>query len=716
MEKGRGLLDYTGELGREVEDKVRVLLERAYSEAGKYGDLVGRVSRYSEVKVEEGARVEFELDPNVYYSRRDAPFHRIGDYLTVLDPKTGRLILVRVSSIIRRDELAGLGVEPPLSSYSSTPDPRGLLTRTTVLGELVVEADPDKWEVRPAVTSIEPQSPVIDPKPEVLERLLDLPRIGIPLGALATPGGLVKDGSISVRLQVRTFFQHVLVIGTTGSGKTTLLKNLISSIYSLLDRGSRPVVVVADVNQDFIQLPLPPRRIPPGSIEETVKAKVYKGVEHPKGLVVVVPFTDYDVRDAVDKGYANPEEIAKHLALTYFEESLQPLVGVSPEDVDIKVKTGSEGSLSGSIISLPFRLALFVYIIDTPRLSSDSLLGLMPGLTPHSMDLLRRLRRSVERVIGDPGPLQAIYAAIRVYLEELKSKHNGLDEHEHALDAIEPYLIVPSNEQAGASEAVYDNVYHYTRIDGLSAKLYEYVEEYLSALKKARPHKGTLEALYRRLASLLDSGIVDIIVAGREGAWLLREPKWNSIVSEAYGTDSPVVLDLKWAAERSISSVEGPRLAAYRMLASLIEWKHRVWASRGREKAPNILIIIDEAHQFFPQEKGSIEEREASRQVASMISKIARLGRARGVGLVFSTHSPKDLHDIVVQLANTKIILRTEKSVAEQLDVPSELKPYIPRLPDRRMVILSHVFKEGYVMAHTCTPLTGHYDIPSSSS
>lgn len=715
MEKGRGLLDYTGESGREVENRVRALLERAYAEAERYGELVGRVSRYSEVKVEEGARVEFELDPNVYYSRHDAPFHRIGDYLTVLDPKTGRLILVRVSSIIRRDELAGLGVEPPLSSYSSTPDPRGLLTRTTVLGELVVEADPEKWEVRPAVTSIEPQSPVIDPKPEVLERLLDLPKAGIPLGALATPGGLVKDGAIPVRLQVRTFFQHVLVIGTTGSGKTTLLKNMISSIYSLLDRESRPVVVVADMNQDFVQLPLPPRRIPPGSMEEAIRSRVFRGVERPKGLVVVVPFTDYDVREAVDEGYISPESIARYLASTYYQESIHPLVGIDLEDVEFKVKRGPEGSLSGSIIGLPFRITLFAYTIDTPRLSSDSLLGLMPGLTPHSMDLLRRLRRSVERVIGDPGPLQAIYASIRVYLDELKAKHNGLDEHEHALDAIEPYLIVPSSGQAGSSESIYDNVYHNMRIEGLTAKLDEYVEEYLSALKRARPHRGTLEALYRRLAGLLDSGIVDIIVAGREGAWLLREPKWSSIVSEAYGTDSPVVLDLKWAAERSISSVEGPRLAAYRMLASLIEWKHRVWASRGRERAPNILIIIDEAHQFFPQEKGSVEEREASRQVASMISKIARLGRARGVGLVFSTHSPKDLHDIIVQLANTKIILRTEKSIAEQLDVPSELKPYIPRLPDRRMVILSHVFKEGYVMAHTCTPLTGHYDIPSSS-
>ncbi|GAB6148284.1 helicase HerA domain-containing protein [Stetteria hydrogenophila] len=714
MEKSRGILDYR-DPGVEVEERVRRLVERAYAEAGRYGEVVGRVSRYSEVKVEEGARVEFELDPSVYYSRSDAPFHRVGDYLAILDPKTGRLILVRVSSIIRRDELAYLGVDPPLSSYSTSPDPRGLLTRTTVLGELVVEADPGEWEVRPATTSVEPQSPVIDPKPEVLERLLDLPRSGIPLGALATPGGLVKGGGIPVRLQVRALFQHTLIIGTTGSGKTTLLKNMVSSIYSLIPRDSRPVVVVADMNQDFIQLPLPPSGAPAGSVEGVVREKVFKGVEHPKSLVAVVPFTAQDVLEAVEDGYAAPEDVAVHAALRYYRESLEPLTGVGVDAGSVRVKRGADGSLSCAITGLPFKLTIFVYTIDTPRLPSDSLLGLMPGLTPHSMDLLRRLRRSVARALGDPGPLQALYASARVYLEASKSRGFTREEgHSQAVEAIEPYIIVQGGSASDGH--VYENIYHNVRIDGLSARLDEYVDAYLDALEKARPHRGTLEALYRRLSGLLDSGIVDVIVTDGGNAWILREPSWSTIVSEAHDSDAPVVLDLKWAAERSLSTIEGPRLAAYRMLASLIEWKHRAWASRGRERAPNVLIIIDEAHQFFPQEKGGAEEREASRQVASMVSKIARLGRARGVGLVFSTHSPRDLHDIVVQLANTKIILRTEKSIAEQLDVPSELKPYIPRLPDRRMVVLSHVFKEGYVLAHTSTPLTGHYDIPSTIS
>jgi len=130
--------------------RVSEMLSSAYEIARRYGKLVGRISRFGEVRVEEGAKVEFEIDPQVYYSERDAPFHKIGDYLAVVDPKTLKVILVRVSAIVRRDELAQLGLEPPLSSFTNAPDPRGLLTRTVVYGEVVVEMDPESEEVRPA--------------------------------------------------------------------------------------------------------------------------------------------------------------------------------------------------------------------------------------------------------------------------------------------------------------------------------------------------------------------------------------------------------------------------------------------------------------------------------------------------------------------------------------------------------------------------------------
>ena len=704
-----------GRLGREwisaesLASRVDGMLRASYEAARRYGRIVGRISRFGEVRVEEGARVEFEIDPQVYYSAGgEAPFHRVGDYLAVVDPKTLKVVLVRVSAIVRKDELAQLGVEPPLSSFSSGPDSRGLLTRTTVLGELVVEMDPSSGEVAPASTSLEPQSPVVDPDPQVLERLLDLPERGIPLGSLATVGSLVKDGMITVRLPVNAIFQHILVIGTTGSGKTTLIKNLVASIYSLLPRDSKPVVVAVDMNQDFIQLPLPPQPGRGGSqADELVRRSVYRGVKPPRGVVVVAPITRFDVEAAIESGANSLYSIVEGVARAYYSESIAPLTGGrGPESLVVR-RAG--GGFVVEARGLPFNLAFIPYTVDTTTLESDVLSGLMPGLTQLARDLLRRLRERVRRrgpLKGYAGPLQALYGALYAYHELLARKAGDLGEDELldiAGDAMAPWIVMGSGDVLG----------YKLQHGGSEVLLEEVVGEYLEALREVKPHRGTLEALLRRVGSLLDSGVVDVAIAwDREGrVEVLGEPSWEWIVGEAYRLDSPVVLDLKWSAEKSLSSVEGPRLAAYRMLERLIAWKQRAWASRAR--TPSVLVVIDEAHQFFPQEKGAQEEKEASRQVAAMIAKMARLGRARGVGILFSTHSPRDLHDIILQLANTKIILRPDKSQVDSLEVPSEVKPHLPRLPDRHMLVLSHVYKEGYIFVRTTTPLTMHYDVSS---
>ncbi len=695
----------------DLASRVSEMLSSAYEMARRYGKVVGRISRFGEVKVEEGAKVEFEIDPQVYYSEKDAPFHKVGDYLAVIDPKNLKVVLVRVSAIVRRDELAQLGLEPPLSSFVNTPDPRGLLTRTVVYGEVVVEMDPESGEVRPATTSLEPQSPVVDPKPEVLERLLDLPKEGVPLGALATAGSLVKNGSVVVRLPLKAFYQHILIIGTTGSGKTTAIKNLVASLYSLLPRAKRPVAVIVDMNQDFVQLPLPPQPQPPIEPEQTIKEKVFRGVRPPKGIIAVVPITLYEISEALkalieERGIATYLGIMEKIAEWYYLESISPLTGGGPP-----AKVLARKSLNEIIVEIegPNLKVIFVpYVVNTVCTESDSLSGLMPGLTQLARDLMRRLRERVRRrgpVKGCAGPLQVLYGSLHAYHESMLRK-GGLDrpeEIEIAKEAIESWVVL--KEPLESSERTADLI-----INNERTSFEELSDFYLDALYEIKPHKGTLEALMRRIGSLLDSGIIDVIMSTDDDKMeVLPEPSWERVIDEAYNNDMPIVLDLKWSSERSLSSIEGPRLAAYRMLERLITWKQRAWAMRRR--TPNVLVIIDEAHQFFPQEKGAQEEKEASRQVAGMIAKVARLGRARGIGILFSTHSPSDLHDIILQLTNTKILLRTDKVQAEHMEIPSEVKPYLPRLPDRHMLIMSHVFKEGYVFVRTTTPLTMHYDI-----
>ncbi len=682
-----------------VVERLEEAIRSAYEMASRLGTVVGSVSRYGEVRVQSGARVEFEVDPEVYFSERPSALHRVGDYLAVVDPKWGHIVLLRVAEIVRRDELAELGVEPPISSYTTDPDPQGLLTRTTIVGELLVELDPETGTVAPAATSIEPQAPVVDPEPGVLARLLDLPEEGVPLGSLATPGGLVKGGAVPVRLPLKAFFQHVLILGTTGSGKTTLLKNIIASIYTLLPGESRPVVVVADMNQDFLQLPLPPPpRAAPEPLEEAeVRRRAYGRAGPPRALHVVVPLTAPDVEAALASGGDPWVEWAG----TYYRESLEPLAGPPPGGW-VQLSRGGAVALEAEVPA-GFRVRLVPYSIDTTRVDTDTLAGLMPGLTSLARELLRRARERVRRTLGGyAGPLHALHAALAAAHILLQRRRQDLNTQSLLGEALRGTLEEYAPHAVGAGlEAAAEGA-----PEGVT--LLDVADLYLSAIESAVPHKGTVEALLRRTGALLDTGMVDVLLPSSGGVRVAPEPGWSWIVEAAADAGAPVVLDLYWPALRGLGAVEAPRLAAYRMLERLISWKHGEWARR--RPTPSVIVVIDEAHQFFPQEKGAVEERESSRQVAGMIARIARLGRARGVGLVFSTHSPRDLHDIILQLANTKIVLRMDKSQLDYIDLPQEAKQSLPRLPDRVMIIQSHVYKEDYLVAKTSLPLVMHYD------
>jgi DNA helicase HerA-like ATPase len=693
----------TGARERGPLDTVSRLLEQAYSRASRYGDVVGRISRYSRVEVSEEGLVEFDVEPEVYYSERGGAVQRIGEYVAVVEPKSGRLVLLRIVAIERRDELAVIGVEPPLSSYEFKPEPSGLLTTTRVKARILLELDPEvDSEPVPATIGLEPQSPVIDPKPEVLAKLLGLrSERGPVIGSLATPSGLVKGGALTVRLPYRALLQHVLITGTTGSGKTTLIKNMIASMYSEWSQNT-PVVVAVDMNQDFIQLPLEPARSP----SDPVALTAYKGVRPPRALVVVTPLPLRVVEGVYEEFSVDRIsllEIARSIARMYYEESIEPLVGAKMRDLNCLVKEGRSVVCRAQAPWGP--LVLVPYVINTTILDSDKVSSLMPGLTEAARALLERIRRGFRRRSKTSlyPPLQAILGALQAYNDGVRSGDRN-ELFESIREVIAPRVVAK-----GVSD---ESLLRTIKLEGFDRTLEDLVDDCLEVLELSNPHRETYRALYRRLLSLLDTEIVDVAVMSGWPAsrvTLMSEPRWEDIVSEAEMLGAPIVLDLKWPMDKGLESLEGPRMAAYRMLQALIEWKHSQWARRvlGR----SIVVVIDEAHQFFPQERGAREEQEASRQVASMISRIARMGRARGVGLIFSTHSPKDLHDIIVQLANTKIILRTEPQHVERLDVPGEVKEVLPRLPDRLMVILSHVYRGGYIFVQTTTPLTAHYDI-----
>ena len=224
--------------------------------------------------------------------------------------------------------------------------------------------------------------------------------------------------------------------------------------------------------------------------------------------------------------------------------------------------------------------------------------------------------------------------------------------------------------------------------------LYRVLQEKFGELMKVlKIHRGTLENIERALNFIASSDEVDVTINRKS----IGIPSINELVRRYRG---PIILDLDYAASRGAHFII-MNLIAYEFLRSLYAWK-KVHGDRP------VIVVLDEAHRFFPSEGTSAEEVEL---LADFISRIARLGRSKGLGLIFSTHSPKDVHKIVIQLTNTKIIFRSEREYLEYLDIPREYIPILELAPDRVGLLRSSAVRTGYAMFETPKPLLGHFDI-----
>ena len=711
MGEGRGIDWFISHLSsHSLPEELRRLVEEAYNKASEYGKTVGRVSRFFPVEVGSNSRVIVEVDPETYYSSIGSPIHRIGDYLVIVDLK-GRLVLGRITGIRRGDLLSMIGSNMPADSSPALTDPSSLATTTLLEVEPLMEADLNLENPPvPASTSIEPQSPVIDPRPELVGRLLNLPGEGALVGALATPSELIKQGSIPVYLPFKVFLQHILVIGTTGSGKTTFLKNLAAHMYTYRTSES-PVLVFVDMNQDFIQLAFEP--LPLQEADDTavlIKERLFNNVKPVDGVIVLLPITDYILADSAGKILENWCDYTVKAVEKHIEEAIKPIIeGLGYEEKpEIRKISRSDGACRIEVRIRDKQIIYIPYAINTINTPTSSITRLMPDMTLLSLDLFRRTRERYRKLHGKYPPLISIAAAIHAYLVATQKRTRSYD------GEIESYLI-DRLKGVVEDESILAQLIK-KKLSCCDQSLVSTAGDYIELVERSRASLRTLEAIYRRINSMLDAGVLDIIYPrlsnGDIELFIAVEPEWDWIVELSISKGYPIVLDLGVLNSWGAGGVEAARLLAYRMLEKLKDWKHKLWARRSSDlmARKKIVVVIDEAHQFFPQQKGSSEEQETARQIAAMISSIARLGRARGIGLVFATHSPKDLHDIILQLSNTKIILRTEKNQLETIDLPSDIKRYIPRLPDRFMVISSYIYRD-YLIAATTTPLTMHYDL-----
>ncbi len=598
----------------------------------------------------------------------------VGDYVAAVNALNLQLVLLRVEEVVRRSVDSYLGAEPPIAGEEiRAVVPASLLTPVEVAARPLVAFDYDEErdafiEVpRGVALPLEPQSPVFRPKPQLLIKLLGLPAEGCTLGCMVTEG-LRPLAGVAVKLPVKAFYQHVLITGTTGSGKTTLIKNMVASM------ATAPLsVVVVDSTGEYVQMVCDRPEWRGGREDEEIRRLVYGGVGPLDEVTVLLPIT----KDAVSSlAPSSAEDLAVKLALDYFERSLKPLGARLVRDPEPLIEEGRLKEVLLLVEAGGERVAMVRILPWALRFGEvgAGVASLSPMLTFQARNMLRAL-------VGD-------------YLRELKAAtlSQFLEELRHASDlSVRVQQLLRGG--GGLEEAVKKAEEELRRA---GAGVTEGVDLLLRTILRLGVHRSTLENMIRALGSLERTGLFDVSGPGYE------------VVEQPYGEllsgGGVMVVDL----QAYVRDAEAQRVVVYRVLERLYEYKFRAYVERRRTLP--LIVVVDEAHQYFPATAARGEE-EGIRMIASMLTRIARLGRRHGMGLVFATHSPQDLNPIVVQLSNTKIVLRSERRILESLGIPLEYRGLLEVAPDRVGLARSHFYRTHYVLFRTTPPLVGHLDL-----
>ncbi|NPA85707.1 MAG: ATP-binding protein [Crenarchaeota archaeon] len=720
-----GVVERFEELAKKYAERKRVMEEllKLYVRNLEGFRKIGFVDFFEDVR---GDEVPVSVPPDVWVELgpKEPDLFARGSYLLIADPRTASLILGRVKDVVRPKPMP-VTSEASLSVNISFDDKHlvrhmRLMVQPVVslhVGEedarRVLKGEADALEVLEAGERSAPRAP-----PDQLSPA-GVPRSEV-IGKILGFEGEVTFGSLGVLDQplegVRVSFswsgvmvKHVLVTGTTGSGKTSFLKNLLWSAREAL--GEDLLQVIIDANGDFSIANFP------GFVKGSkVTARVLKalkayGVEGERGRplprgdpcryrldnVVVSTFllTDQSVASEFFRS-------ARKEVLEAVKDKLCRMRGL-PEPAR---KEACGGSFQRALSYAPSLLYdLFV---------SDDLLAVELAKEISEIMSLRTLKALLEeaketyRRLGAPYVVSAseepreglaeaevraggcsfkLFATSRTFVFLTSDFSYLYDFNPFFTEAARAFL------ERTLADAVFEmeskrNVFKPS--DLLDTKI---MKEELSRIHGATAtniktgfrnldRAGVVLTSNVQLAELL--GLYAFLPAGVSSQGLL------DLVPETGG----VVLDLGGATSRFQKSMAG-----YVLLDTLAK------GIEGFGRAKYAAVAIDEAHLFFP----SSDERERyGAKLESMIERLLRLGRRRGVGVILSTHRPSDLSQLALSLTNTKVYFRNDERTVEGLKLPKELAEALPRFEDYAAVVESYSVLGGFVTVVNGPALVGH--------
>lgn len=606
-------------MSEDISNTIKDKIEKAKALAITLGVIVGRVARSIPNKVdEENYITNVIIDAPTYYKY---PFlGKMGVLLGAVDIKSLYFVLLRVVGYERSDVSSLLFSESPIISSNDTgeEEPGSLISNVVVKCEMLTKVNVlESTEPEAADIVIEPQSPVIIPQPEIIERSLDTNRGLLKLGYLDNPSSQVK-----VAISLDDLNYHMLLLGTTGAGKTSFVKDLIAGIYKAADDTR---ALIFDATGDYYHIFLPPDRT-----NKTVKQSVSMFESLYSRMTGIDLGIIYPITKRWLKKYTNGKKDLLSITTAYYKLYVEPIVRYLERKGYTFYVSVDKGRIviSNSEWKAETEIYPFYFRFKEAR-------RILPRLNPYFSEQATQF--------------------LKILMKREGRKYESLSD----------------------------------LIEGFEKEDLEHISI----------HKSTKENILRGLYLLKETGLFDV---GAE-----RVPLSNILLNNS---KKILVFDLYNSEIDDFSQ----KILTYYMLDKIFDVKEKQMKS-GLLK-DRIILIVDEAHKFFPSVKGGEEDSNYVRRVAGKIAMMMRLGRRRKIGFIFSTHNPADLSDIIVQLANTKVIFRIKAEVAEAMGLSRSEAKTLSWEKNGVAYLISPWLREGKVKIKVpVPPPLGHYDLSKAT-